>query len=138
MSTITRRLFLKFPQCETEKPIVYHLVKDYDLQINIFRAKVTPDEEGYLVLDVTGAADNIDKGMEYVETFNVVIDSVNKDVAWDVDTCTHCGNCLSHCPTGALHITDNTTREVAFDESLCVECLACLKDCPFGACTAAF
>jgi len=133
MSMVTRRLFLKFPKCETEKPIVYHLVKDHDLQINIFRAKVTADEEGYLVLDVTGTPENIEQGMAYVNTFNVAIDSVNKDVSWNKDLCTHCGNCLAHCPTEALHVADEKTREIAFDESLCVECLACLKDCPFGA-----
>ena len=45
---ITRKLYLYFPKSETEKPIVYKLVKDYGLIINIFRAKVTPEEEGYL------------------------------------------------------------------------------------------
>ena len=54
MSTVTKKLMLYFPECETEKPIVYHLVKDYDLVVNIFRAIVTPEEEGFLVLDVTG------------------------------------------------------------------------------------
>ena len=57
---ITKKLFLYFPKSETEKPIVYKLVKDFDLIINIFRAKVTPEEEGYLSLDVTGAAADID------------------------------------------------------------------------------
>ena len=52
---ITKKMLLYFPECETESPIVYHLVKDYDLMINIFRARVTPDEEGFLVLDVTGS-----------------------------------------------------------------------------------
>ena len=134
----TKRLFLKFPKCETEKPIVYHLVRDYDLEINIFRAKVTPDEEGYLVLDVTGREADIDRGMAYVKTFKVTIDPFNKDVSWNADLCTHCGNCLPHCPTAALHLADVKTRRVSFNETLCVECLACLKDCPFGACTAAF
>ena len=52
--TVTKKLMLFFPRCECEKPIVYHLVKDYNLVVNVFRAKVTPEEEGYLVLDVTG------------------------------------------------------------------------------------
>ncbi|MHC4656143.1 MAG: NIL domain-containing protein, partial [Planctomycetota bacterium] len=49
--TITKKLMLFFPKCECEKPIIYHLVKDHNLIVNIFRAKVTPEEEGYLVLD---------------------------------------------------------------------------------------
>ncbi len=135
---ITKKLFLHFPQCETEKPIVYHLVKDYNLIINIFRAKVTPDEEGYLVLDVTGEEEDIDRGMDFVKTFDVTIDPVNKGVRWNADRCTHCGNCITHCPTHALHIDDRRTMTVAFTEEKCIECLACLKNCPYGACTSAF
>lgn len=135
---ITRKLFLRFPKCETERPIVYHLVRDFDLEINIFRAKVTPDEEGYLVLDVTGDEQKIQQGVEYVKSFGVAVDSANKGVRWTPDKCTHCTNCIPHCPTHALHIPDRDTMEVAFQEELCIECLACLRNCPFGACVSAF
>ena len=135
---ITRRLFFHFSKCETEKPIVYHLVKDYDLIINIFRAKVTPEEEGYLVLDVTGTDQNIQRGMEFMKTFNVTIEDTIKGLNWNGLTCTHCGNCITHCPTHALHIEDSVSREVSFDASLCIECLSCIKNCPFGACTSVF
>ena len=135
---ITKKLFLRFPKCETEKPIVYNLVKDFDLIINIFRAKVTPDEEGYLVLDITGTEENIARGIDYVCTFNVTVDPINIGVRWNRDRCTHCGNCLSHCPTQALHVAVPATREIGFREDLCIECLNCLSNCPFGACTSAF
>ncbi len=54
-TAITKKYYLFFPKCVTDKPIVYHLVKDYNLIVNIFRAKVTAQEEGYLSLDITGA-----------------------------------------------------------------------------------
>ncbi len=135
---ITRKLFLHFPKCETEKPIVYHLVKDYRLIINIFRAKVTPDEEGYLVLDVTGEEADIERGMEFVKGFDVTIDPVNKGVRWNQERCTHCGNCLGHCPTHALRLGDAAARTLVFVEEACIECLSCLGNCPFGACSSAF
>ncbi len=138
METMTKRVLLYFPQSETEKPIVYHLVKDYNLVINIFRAKVTPEEYGYLVLDVTGSEEDIERGMDFVRTFNVQINEADKGVAWDEARCTHCGNCLPHCPTQALYIADERTREIVFDSSLCVECLNCLNNCPYGACTSIF
>jgi Pyruvate/2-oxoacid:ferredoxin oxidoreductase delta subunit len=134
----TRRLLLYFPKSETEKPIVYHLVKDYDLVINIFRAKVTPEEYGYLVLDVTGSEQNIARGMEFVRTLNVQVDETQKGVRWDRSRCTMCTNCIPHCPTKALHVADRTTMEVAFASELCVECLSCLENCPFGACSSIF
>jgi ferredoxin len=134
----TKRLLLYFPKSETEKPIVYHLVKDYDLVINIFRAKVTPEEFGYLVLDVTGSEENIARGMDFVRTFHVQVDETQKGVRWDQGKCTMCTNCIPHCPTKALHVADHATMEVAFASQLCVECLSCLENCPYGACSSIF
>jgi len=136
--TVTKKLMLAFPRCECEKPIVYHLVKDYDLVVNLFRAKVVPDESGYLVLDVTGTEENINKALEFIETFNVTINFAGKGVTWDESKCTSCGNCLTHCPTEALAVLDRSTMAVTFDEEKCIECLACLRICPYGACGSAF
>jgi ferredoxin len=135
---VTRKLMLFFPKCECEKPIIYHLVKDYDLIVNVFRAKVTPEEEGYLVLDVTGSEENIENALAYVRTFDVTVNYAGKGVTWDRDRCTHCGHCVPHCPTHALYIPDRGTMEVVFDEEKCIECLACLRTCPYAACTSAF
>ena len=135
---MTKRLLLYFPRSETEKPIVYHLVKDYGLVINIFRAKVTPQEYGYLVLDVTGTPEAIEKGIAFVKTFDVTIDESNKGILWDEKRCTSCGNCLTHCPTDALHIADPETRRIAFDGTLCIACMACIDNCPFNACSSIF
>ncbi|MHC4758911.1 MAG: 4Fe-4S binding protein [Planctomycetota bacterium] len=129
---------LFFPKCECEKPIIYHLVKDHNLIVNVFRAKVTPEEEGYLLLDVTGRQQDIDQALEFVKTFDVSINYSGKGLTWDQDCCTHCGHCITHCPTGALYINDRATREVAYDEKKCIECLACIRVCPFNACEAVF
>lgn len=121
-----------------EKPVIYHLVKDYDLVINIFRAKITAEEEGYLVIDVNGTEENIEKAMEYMRDSNVILNETNRGLQRDPDKCVHCGNCLSHCPTKALHIEDQRTRKIEFKEDLCIECLACVRNCPFGACYSIF
>ena len=138
MSVVTRKLLFYFPKSETDKPIVYHLVKDYDLTVNIYRAKVTPEEYGYLVLDVSGAGSNIERAIEYVQTFNVQVSETDKGLTWNKEKCTSCGVCLTHCPTNALHVADERTRRVAFDANLCIDCLSCIKNCPFGACSSIF
>jgi ferredoxin len=129
---------LFFPKCECEKPILYHLVKDYNLIVNVFRAKVTPDEEGYLVLDVTGTPEDIEKGLDFVRTFRVTVNEAGKGLTWDAERCTHCGACLTHCPTHALHLSDTATREVSFNAEKCIECQACIRVCPFNACASVF
>ena len=136
--TVTQKLMLHFPKCECEKPIIYHLVKDYDLVVNVFRAKVTPEEEGYLVLDVTGIEADIQRAMDYVSTFNVQVNITGKGVTRDEDKCTHCGYCLLNCPANALHFSYGAAREVTYNEADCIECLACIRVCPDGACASAF
>jgi ferredoxin len=137
-TTVTKKMMLYFPKCECEKPIIYHLVKDYNLVVNVFRAKVTPEEEGYLVLDVTGSEADIERALAFVRTFEVTINLAGKGVTWDAARCTHCGHCIPHCPTAALFLADPATREVAFSDDKCIECLACIRVCPYGACTSAF
>lgn len=136
--TITKKLMLYFPKCECEKPIIYHLVKDYDLVVNVFRAKVTPQEEGFLVLDVTGTEEQIQNAVNYVRTFNVTVNFTGKGVTRDDDKCNHCGYCVPYCPTGALNIPDKQTRRIEYNETECIECLACIRVCPYSACASAF
>ncbi|MBN1853403.1 MAG: 4Fe-4S binding protein [Pirellulales bacterium] len=136
--TETKKWMLFFPRCECEQPIVYHLVKDHNLVVNVYRAKVTPNEEGYLVLDVTGTEEDIASGMEFVKTFRVTINETGIGVMRDEKRCTHCGICVPHCPTGALSIKDNKTRRVEFNGEACIECLECILVCPYAACASAF
>lgn len=135
---LTKKYFFYFPKCETEKPIVYHLVKDYNLMVNIFRAKVTPEEEGYLVVDITGTEADIKRGVDYIRTFNVSVNEQSIGLRWDAEVCTHCGNCVPHCPTKALYIPDRRTMAIAFNAAECIECLACVENCPFSACRSVF
>ncbi|MHC4181182.1 MAG: 4Fe-4S binding protein [Planctomycetota bacterium] len=136
--TTTKKLMLFFPRWESEKPIIYHLVKDYNLVVNVYRAKITPEEEGYLVLDVTGTDEDIQRGIDFVKTFDAIINDADKGLTRDKDRCAHCGHCVVHCPTGALYIADMATREVAYDAENCIECLACIRVCPYAACASAF
>lgn len=136
--TVTRKLKLCFAKRERGEPIIHRLVKDYDLVVNVFRAKITPEEEGYLVLDLTGDEDRMAQALEFVGRQNVTVDTHAKGVTWDDRKCVHCGNCLTHCPTHALRIVNPKTREVGFDESKCIECQNCLRVCPYGACESLF
>lgn len=135
---ISKKVLLYFPLSETEKPIVYHLVKDYDLTVNIYRAKVTPEEEGFLALDISGEEENYKKAEKFLASFNVTIQDAAKGLRWDKERCTSCGECLTHCPTQALHIKDRKTMKVEFDIGKCIECLSCVQNCPFGVCTSIF
>ena len=55
---VSKRIVLKFPPNLIDQPIVYKLVKEYDLVFNILRARVTPKEEGELVIELQGKKQN--------------------------------------------------------------------------------
>ena len=126
---ISKKIVLKFPQKLVDKPIVYKLVKDFDLIFNILRARVTPREEGELVIELKGDKQNYAEGVKYLKDLGVAIQSLSQDVARDEDRCTHCGACITICPTNAFYM-DKETMKVIFDAEKCIACELCVRGCP--------
>ena len=77
------------------KPITYHLIKDYGLQINILNADISLNKTGKLVADISGEEDNIKKGLQFIEDQGVEYSIFNKSVIWNEDKCVHCGACTA-------------------------------------------
>ncbi|MDD5131632.1 MAG: 4Fe-4S binding protein [bacterium] len=130
--SVCRRIVLRFPKNLVEKPLVYHLVKDYDLKFNILRAKITPEEEGLLSLEIKGDKNNYSRGIDFLTKSGVTIEQLGQKIRKNEDLCTQCGLCVSVCPTPALAI-DRKSREVIFDSNHCVTCEMCIKVCPVKA-----
>jgi len=130
--TVSKRIVLRFPRRLVDRPIVYRLIKDYDLELNILKAAVTPDEEGLLVIELRGEQENYDKGVRYLTKTGVRIQSLSQDVTRNEERCTHCGACITICPTGAFEL-DPLTRQVRFDNEKCLACGLCIKGCPLRA-----
>jgi ferredoxin len=126
---ISKRIVLHFPHRLVDQPIVYRLVKDYDLQFNILKAYVTPREEGLMVLELTGEDENYNKGIKYLEDCGVKIQPLSQDIIRNETKCTDCGVCVPICPTGAL-VIDSITRKVHFYDNKCIACELCIKVCP--------
>jgi len=126
---ISKRIVLHFPQRLVDQPIVYKLIKDFDLKFNILKAFVTPDEEGLLVLELSGKKENFAKGVEYLQGSGVRIQPLSQDVIRNEAKCTDCGVCVPICPTEAL-VVDEKTRKVTFESKECIACELCVKICP--------
>ena len=126
---ISKRIVLKFPTKLVDKPIVYKLVKDFDLVFNILRARVTPKEEGELVIELKGNKEKYAEGIKYLNDLGVKRQPLSQDVTRDEERCTHCGACVTICPTGALFM-DKKTMKVIFDAEKCIACELCVKGCP--------
>lgn len=120
---------LHFPPRVTGQPVVYRLAKDFNLSFNILKASVSPGEEGLLVMELTGDQEDYDKGIRYITEAGVEIQSLSQDVVRDEARCTHCGACVTICPTSAFSL-EPKTRRVLFDNNKCVVCGLCVKACP--------
>jgi len=128
-TNISKRIVLRFPDRLVDRPIVSHLVRDYNLDFNILKASVTPDEEGLMVLELSGDRADYDKGIHYLTKAGVKIQSLSQDVLRNEGRCTHCGACVTICPTNAFEL-DLTTREIRFHNDRCIACGLCIKACP--------
>ena len=126
---ISKRIVLKFPHQLVDQPIVYRLVKDYNLEFNILKAYVTPHEEGLLVLELKGEEDKYKQGIDYIKKLDIEVQALSKDIKRNETKCTHCGACVVICPSDALFI-DSDTRKVIFNEEKCIACELCIKACP--------
>ena len=126
---VSKRIVLTFPHKLVDEPIVYKLVKDHDLIFNILQARITPKEEGLMVLELKGTKENYAKGIKYLVSRGVKIKPLDQDVKMDENRCTHCGACISICPTEALYV-DKKTMKVIFDPEKCIACELCVKACP--------
>jgi len=126
---IKKRYILNFPPDSGDKAFTYHLVKNYDLRINILKAEVFPGKRGSLLLELQGTKENMDKGVEYIRSHKIVCESLEKRIHFEESRCINCGNCTAVCFAGALTMNRESWK-LQFDKSECVVCELCIPACP--------
>ena len=129
---IKKKLVMSFPPTLVEEPVVYKLIKEFDLEVNIMRARVDPRKQGRMVLEIRGSKANLDKAYEYLQTGGIQLDPLVQEMRHMKDRCVDCTACTAVCPTGALKVEPDT-REVVFEPSLCIICESCISTCSYGA-----
>ena len=117
---------------EAKKPIVYHLVKDFDLVFNILNARILPRREGMMVMELSGTKKRFKDGVRFLKDQGVRVQNASQEVSRNDDKCTHCGVCTAVCPTGALEIR-RPEMSVAFEQEKCSVCELCVTACPVRA-----
>jgi len=123
------KIVLTLPKETWDKPVIYKLIKDYDLVVNILRAEILPKMEGSAVLELNGTPEKIQKGINFLKSINVKIRPLELDIIREDEKCIHCGACIAPCPTNAFHLNTKTFK-VEFDKSKCVGCGHCIAACP--------
>jgi len=126
-----KRLVLTFPANRVEDPIVYHLIKDFDVLVNILNADITPGREGKLLVELKAPSDNMAKAEEFMLHRNIKLSPAIKNILLRENECVHCGSCSAVCFADALRM-DIKTRKLIFSPDKCIACELCLKACPLN------
>jgi len=76
---VKRRARFTFPTGLITEPVIFNLGRDFDVVTNIRRADVREDV-GWVVLEIEGNEDEIDRGLAWVKSMGVRVDPVTGDV----------------------------------------------------------
>ncbi|MBI2303273.1 MAG: NIL domain-containing protein [Chloroflexi bacterium] len=74
-----RRMKFTFPPELITRPVIYEIAQRFQVVTNIRRADVA-EERGWVVLELDGAAEDIERAVEWVMTLNVRVDPIEGDV----------------------------------------------------------
>ena len=122
------KLKVNFHKENVSRPVLYELIKKYDLLFNILHADINYGSEGVLITEIEGNEKNIEDALAYLSEFGIKYHLYEKTIIRRDDECIDCGACTAVCPTRALII--NSEGYLEFDKEKCLVCELCIKACP--------
>ena len=73
------RLFVSFPEELVDRPMIYELVKRFDVVPNIRRANVEA-HSGWVILELIGESDARDAAVAYLEGLSCTVNRMEGDI----------------------------------------------------------
>jgi L-aspartate semialdehyde sulfurtransferase ferredoxin len=73
------RYYLTYPRDLIKEPILYQLVKKFDLVFNIRGASVS-DEIGLVAVEFEGTSEQIERALEWLRHTGVTVEPIEKNV----------------------------------------------------------
>jgi hypothetical protein len=73
------RLFISFPETLVERPMIYEIVKQFDVVPNLRRANVEA-HSGWMILELSGEAAARDAAIAYLEGLGCTVNRMEGDV----------------------------------------------------------
>jgi len=129
---VIHRIVLHFPAAISGKPIVYHLARDYNLVFNILKASIGLEDQGLMVMELSGEEADYRQATEFLLQQGVRIQPLLQDIRKDDESCVDCGACVSVCPSHAL-VLERPSMRVTLHADACVACGECVPACPVRA-----
>lgn len=73
------RLFVSFPEALVDRPLIYEVIKQFDVVPNIRRANVE-DHSGWIILELNGEAPKLEAAVSYLEEAGCTVNRMEGDV----------------------------------------------------------
>jgi len=129
------KFLINFPATQSQEPVVYNLVADYGLRVNILKASIDINLQGHMLAEIEGQSENISLAIEYLDKIGIEADFVKSTIHRIEDKCVDCGLCTTVCGSKALRIGHKTEWKLKFEDNRCVGCNLCIQACPLQAIT---
>jgi ABC-type methionine transport system ATPase subunit len=79
MERLHERYYLSYPRILIKEPILYQLVKKFDLIFNIRGASVS-EEMGLVAVEFEGSAEQIERALTWLRSTGVTVEPIEKNV----------------------------------------------------------
>ena len=128
-----KRILLNFPPHITDQPITSQLIRNYNVIVNILQAKIFPEEEGQLILELQNEnEEDLKEGIDFLKENGVKVTVLEETINLNQESCINCGACTGVCKPGALTLNKNTW-DLEVDQDKCLLCEMCISVCPVNA-----
>jgi ABC-type metal ion transport system, ATPase component len=122
---------LEYGSAVANEPVIYSLVKRFDLKVNILRAEISSGQEGSMLVELEGEEGSFEAARAYLKSIDVRLAPIARTLTVREEGCVHCGACTGVCFSGCLSIGAPDWK-LAVDREKCIACGLCVKACPFG------
>jgi ferredoxin len=122
---------LEYSSAVVDDPVIYTLVRRFDIKVNILRAEISSGQEGSMLVELDGLPESLAQGRDYLASIQVRLSPISGSLSVREEKCVHCGSCTGVCFSGCLTMR-SPDWALAVDREKCIACGLCVKACPFG------